>query len=249
MAETIGKGRSKQSLSEVPRVLDDIALLADLTPEERRELSRQCIWRKYYADEEILDRESESRDVFFVVHGSVQVVNYALSGRAISLATVEVGGHFGELSAIDGEPRSASVVAVSDSLIAALSPKAFTEMMISHPTVAIRVARRLAHIIRICDDRILDLSTLGAVQRVYMELIRMSRPDPAISGSWIIYPMPTQSNVAARASTTRETVGRVLSTLSQAEIVSRKGKSLYIRDRETLQKMVDRLGPEQSEPR
>ena len=70
MAGTIGKGRSKQSLSEVPRVLDDIALLADLTSEERRELSRQCIWRKFYADEEILDRESDSRDVFFVVYGA-----------------------------------------------------------------------------------------------------------------------------------------------------------------------------------
>jgi len=249
MVGTIGKGRARQSLSEVPRTLDDIVLLSDLTPEQRKALVRQCAWRRYYADEQILDRDSESRDVFFIVHGSVQVVNYALSGRAISLATVEKGGHFGELSAIDGEPRSASVVAVDDSLIASLSPEAFGELLITHASVSLRVAQRLAHIIRICDDRILDLSTLGAVQRVYMELLRMAIPDPATGTSWIIYPMPTQNSIAGRASTTRETVGRVLSTLRQSGIIFRKGKSLYIQDRARLQKMVEHLGSDQSEPR
>jgi CRP-like cAMP-binding protein len=94
---------------------------------------------------------------------------------------------------------------------------------------------RLAHIIRICDDRIMDLSTLGAVQRVYIELLRICGPDPAVPDLWSVYPMPTQSDIAARASTTRETVARVISQLTQDEIIQRKGRTLYINDRERLQ--------------
>jgi len=47
--------------------------------------------------------------------------------------------------------------------------------------------------------------------------------------------MPTQSEIAARAGTTRETVARVISQLTQDEIIQRKGRTLYINDRERLQ--------------
>ena len=57
--------------------------------------------------------------------------------------------------------------------------------------------------------------------------------------------MPTQSSIAARASTTRETVARVIGQLAQEEIVKKKGKSLYIWDRDSLAFRAERMaGPE-----
>ncbi|MFZ9133563.1 MAG: aminoacyl-tRNA hydrolase, partial [Gemmobacter sp.] len=72
--------------------------------------------------ETIIDRESESRDVYFVVDGRARVVNFSLSGGEISFDDIENGGVFGELAALDGQPRSATIVALTDTLVASISP-------------------------------------------------------------------------------------------------------------------------------
>ena len=106
------------------------------------------------------------------------------------------------------------------------------------------VLRRLAAIIRICDERIMDLATLGAMQRVVLELCRAARPDPITEGSWLIYPTPPQREFAARASTTRETVARVFAQLAEGNLIRRKGRTLYLRDKSQLEQIAQRItGP------
>jgi CRP-like cAMP-binding protein len=222
--------------------LDGIAFLAELSPESRASLAQRCRFRRFAAGDQVLDRESQSRDVFFVVSGRVDIVNYASTGREIAYASVSAGGYFGELSAIDGGPRSASAVAGTACEVASLAPDLFRQLLERHPQLMMQIVERLTRIIRECDDRIMDLSTQGAVQRVCSHLIHLAEPDPITSGSWVIYPMPTQSVIASRVSTTRETVARVLSQLTSDGLVRRKGKSLYLPDREALQKYIEHMG-------
>jgi len=221
--------------------LDNIELLEELTREERQALASKCVWKTYSSNEQILERSSTSRDIFFVADGSVNVVNFGVSGREVAYATVEAGQYFGELSAIDGRPRSANIIANKKCLLASLSPENFTELMLSQPEIMMKVMERLARIIRINDDRILDLSTLGAVQRVCQELLRMAEPDPVTAGSWLIYPMPTQSAIASRVSTTRETVARVLGQLSNDDLVLKKGKNLYLKNKVGIEEFIASL--------
>lgn len=225
--------------------LVDTELFSELPVDEIGELAKRCVWRRYDKDEQVVDRSSESRDVFLVVEGRVVVVNYSSTGREISFANVRPGGYFGELSAIDGEPRSATVNVAEDCLLAAISPRLFKDILSRYPTVAEHVMRRLARIIRICDERIMDLSTLGAVQRVYLELLRLAKEEDIAAATWVIYPMPTQAQIASRASTTRETVARVIGQLAQEDLVARKGRSLYLRDRDTLAARAERMTPHQ----
>lgn len=230
-----------QAIDSKSQRLSGIELLKGLGDQELRVLEQACAWRRYSAGEQILDRDSDSRDVYFVAEGIVEIVNYSPSGREVAYATVPAGGFFGELSAIDGEPRSASVVADRTCLLASLSPERFTEILNQHGSIAYRVLCRLARIIRTCDDRIMDLSTLGAVQRVYQELLRMAKPDPVTPGSWLIYPLPRQHEIAARASTTRETVARVLSQLTSDGMIRRKEKSVYLNDRQGLKALIAKM--------
>lgn len=220
--------------------LDGIALLASLKPEELRNLERRCRWRRCSRNEQILDKDSDDRDVYFVVRGAVQIVNYSLTGREVALARVPAGGFFGELSAIDGRPRSASVVAAEDCVLATASPRTFTDLLADHPELARHVLERLAGIIRSCDERIMDLSTLGAVQRVYLEILRLiEEPEP---GVWAIPKLPTHKTIASRASTTRETVARTMSQLASAGIIARDGDRVIVREREKLEDLVAALG-------
>jgi CRP-like cAMP-binding protein len=228
--------------------LEQIEFLSGLEEATLSALGKRCRWVRYAKGEVILDRESENRDLFLVVAGAVRVVNFSSSGREIAYANVRAGGYFGELSAIDGEPRSASVMAIEACRLAALSPDLYRRLWQDHAGIAERIMKRLASIIRTCDDRIMDLSTVRAVHRVHAELVRLSIPDVVAPDNRVIRPMPTHSDIASRVSTTRETVARVLGQLAGDGIVERKAKTLYIRDFERLTKLAEHGEEMENEP-
>jgi CRP-like cAMP-binding protein len=117
-----------------------------------------------------------------VAEGRVNVLNLTPAGREVVFASLGPGESFGELAAIDGGPRSATIVAAEASLIAELSSQHFLTLLERQPGVALRVLRSLAAIVRMSDIRIMELSTLAASQRVYSELLRMAQPDAAVPG-------------------------------------------------------------------
>lgn len=196
--------------------LGNIVLLESLQPAERDAYARLCRWRRYAQNEQIIDSQSDSRDVFFVVKGMVRVVNYSLSGREVTLDNIGAGGYFGQLAAIDGSPRSANVMACEETVTAAMPPDHFSRLVSQHPTIGLAVMRELARLLRQSTDRIMDLSTLGANNRVHAELLRLARSDAGDGRRATISPIPSHSEIASRVSTTRETVARALGTLPAA---------------------------------
>ncbi len=222
-----------------PKVLAGMNLLSDLSPEELVDLEKSCHYRRFAAGAQIFDRHAVTNDIYFVVRGRVRVVNYSLSGREITLDDVPQGGNFGELAAIDGQPRSASVMAMADSLIVALPAKRFLEALEKHPKMALMVMRNLTHMVRASTERIMDLSTLGANNRVYAELLRQARANMNGENVAVLKPIPVHGELASRVSTTRETVARVLNDLARKGIVERTKESLIVRDVRRLQNMVE----------
>ena len=153
--------------------------------------------------------------MFFVIDGHVRVVNYSLSSKEITLEDLGPGSHFGELSALDGQPRSASVMALDSSLITALPQERFTSLLQENAIISFRVLRALAAIVRNSTDRIMDLSTLAANNRVQADLLRQARSSMVGDNQAEISPIPVHGDIASRVSTTRETVARVLSDLAR----------------------------------
>lgn len=220
--------------------LADIPFLAPLGDSARSALEQRARWVRYKANDTIIDRESESRDVYFVVEGRVRVVNFSISGREISFDEMETGGVFGELAALDGMPRSASVVALHDTYVASISPDTFLNLLRDHPDLAVGVMQELAKIVRTSTERIMDLSTLGAHNRVHSEILREARAAAdEDANSARISPIPVHADIAARVSTTRETVARVLSDLARQDLVKREKDALVILDLERLSDLVE----------
>ncbi len=220
--------------------LTENKMLASLDRAAIGRLESACSWKVVHANEPIVSRDSDSHDVFFVVKGRCRIVNFSPSGREVAYAVAGPGEFFGEMAAIDGLPRSATVVALEDCVVGAITPQAFRELIEEYPKVAFVIMEKLVRIVRTSDDRIMDLATLSAYQRVYSELLKLMKPDPVRQGSWLIYPLPTQAQIAAQASTTRETVARVLSHLASDGIAERKSKTLYIRQIDRLKQLCDR---------
>ena len=234
----VGGGNLAESVSDS---LADIRILAGIEGEELESLERACTWRRYADHEQIIDRQSDSRDVFFVVEGRVRIVNYSLSGKEITLEDLDTDSHFGELSALDGQPRSASVMALNNCLIAALPQERFLALLKDHSEISFRVLRALAGIIRNSTDRIMDLSTLAANNRVQADLLRQARSGLIGENQAEIRPIPVHGDIASRVSTTRETVARVLSELSRQGVVERRKNTLLIKDLAKLREMVEEV--------
>ena len=74
--------------------------------------------------------------------------------------------------------------------------------------------------------------------RVYAELLRMAVPDAAVPGQWVIRPLPPLREIASHVSTTRETVARAMSSLYPSGLIKRKGRNLYIMDRQRFEELV-----------
>ncbi len=246
----VSESRSPTATAAAPTLLpsdratlDGIELLSTLNPTERAHLTRQCRWRRFEQGEQIVDRLSDTQDICFVVEGRVRIVNHSLNGREISFDDVVAGGFFGELSAIDHEPRSASVIAEAPTQVAFLSPRRFEELVLTNPKIGLAVMRRMAGMVRRSTERIMDLSTLGANNRVHAELLRLAKPadgrDRTKTNTATICPIPVHADIASRVSTTRETVARVLSDLARDGLVERGDTALVIRDLRKLHRMVE----------
>ena len=219
--------------------LSGIGLLKDIPAADRRRLEQICRWRHYGAHEQIVDRQGDSSDLCFVVAGRVRVVNYSASGREITLDDIVAGEFFGELAAIDGQPRSANVLTLNACTIASLPRQMFREMIEQHPKLGFLIMERLASMVRHSTERIMDLSTLAANNRVQAELLREGRARMTGDNQAEISPIPIHGDIASRVSTTRETVARVLGDLARQGVVERTKDTLVIRDVAQLAQMVE----------
>src|SRR3954453_6771590 len=120
---------------DLARRLGDFSLFVDLEESERKSIEQRCHKRTYAKSETILDKGSQSREVFFVLRGAVSVITFSPAGREVTLASVKAGDFFGELAAIDGQPRSASVSAIEKTEIAIMPPDIFLDIMRNNPGV------------------------------------------------------------------------------------------------------------------
>lgn len=216
-------------------------LLRSLSDDEIKTLSSKCRWRSYNRGETVLDKGGCSREVFFILKGSVAIVTFSGAGREVTLATRKAGDFFGELAAIDEEPRSASATAVEKTDLAIMGADVFLDLLHNNGSVSFCLLQRLAAVIRTSGLRIMELSTLQAAQRVYAELLRMAQPDAAVPGLWVVRPLPPMHEIASLTSTTRETVNRAISQLYPSGLLKRKGRNLFLMDRGKLEEIVQSL--------
>ena len=217
------------------RSLAQMVLLEGIEEAERKRLEQLCRWRPFRKGQTVFEAGSASGEVYFVCEGRVNVMNASPGGREVVFASLGPGEGFGELAAIDGGPRSATIVAAEKSLLAELSSHHFLGLLERQPEISLRVLRTLAAMVRMSDIRIMELSTLAASQRVYAELLRMAQPDAAVPDLWVVRSLPPLREIASRVSTTRETVARAMSHLYRDEVVRKKGRNLYLMDRERLE--------------
>jgi len=219
--------------------LAKISLFRSLSASAVQRLDTQCIWRRASPKEWIIDYQDDSNDVFFVISGSARVKLQALSGREVLLREIEAGEFFGELSAIDRQPRSSGIMAVTEVTVARMAAVIFRDIVHGHPDVCDQVMALMAGQIRNLVTRVHEFTNLDAKHRIYAELLRLSKPVAGNPDQALVSPPPAHTEIAARVSIRREAVAREIKALERAGIIGRRLGALVLTDTAQLRKMID----------
>jgi CRP/FNR family transcriptional regulator, cyclic AMP receptor protein len=225
-------------MSRRTETLAKIDLFRSLEATRIQQLDSQCSWRRASRDEWLINYQDASNDVFFIVSGTVHVKLQSVSGREVLLREINAGGFFGELAAIDKQPRSSGIMAVTGVTFARMPTSVFRTAVHSHPDVCDQLLVLLAAQIRTLANRVNEFTTLDARYRIYAELLRLSRPEAGMPRHAVISPPPVHTQIAARVSIRREAVAREIKALERAGLIERRRGALVLTDTTQLQKLI-----------
>jgi CRP/FNR family transcriptional regulator, cyclic AMP receptor protein len=218
--------------------LAGVAIFARLPREALDRIERRCAWRRYERGTPIVDYLDASDDVFFIVFGEVKVTIYSRAGKAVSFSIMGPGEVFGEYPAIDQGPRSASVEARTNCLVASLPADAFRELLRTEPRIAEALLPQLVRKIRALTTRVYEFSTLAVKNRIQAELLRLANLAPRDGKCARIAPVPTHAEIASRVATHREAVTREINRLLRAGVIERESGALVVKDVDRLIELV-----------
>lgn len=202
-------------------------LLGQISDAARAALKAAWTERTYHAGQTMLDADDPAGDVMFLLEGAARVANFSEKGREVSFSGVREGDCFGEFSMLDGEPRSANVLAIEKSRVALVPGTVFRELMLEHNDLCMALMLRLVEKLRDLTRRVSEFTALKADDRIRLELVRLFTAAAESDGSALLEHPPTQAALAAFVFTNREAVAREIGRMKRLGLIERRGRALY----------------------
>jgi CRP-like cAMP-binding protein len=192
--------------------------------------------RRRYAAGRTLFREGEASDRVFLIHsGRVKVVTVSAEGRELLLAVRGPGELIGEMSVLDGQPRSASAITLEPVEAFTVDAAGFTAFLEAAPATALSLLRVLTERLRDSDRALLQFSARDVSSRVAARLaaLAMEHGEEVAGGTRITVPL-TQAELASYTGASREAVSRALQQLREDGVVSTARRGIVVLDLDRL---------------
>jgi CRP/FNR family transcriptional regulator/CRP/FNR family cyclic AMP-dependent transcriptional regulator len=205
------------------------------------QLTRSLRRRTFQRGEVIFHQGDPGDTLHLMQKGRIKVVLPAESGDEVLLAILGPGNCFGELALLDGETRSATVVAIEPVETLTLGRNDFMAFVRANPETAERLMINLAHIIRKVNEDVADLAFLDLPGRLAKKLLDLAhdhgQPMPGGDGVEISVPL-TQEELAGMVGATRPSVNKVLGWYEDQGAIQRRGRKIAIFKPEALRQRV-----------
>lgn len=202
-------------------ILANVPLFADLNSDELKAVASLVTVTKV-PKKSIVVQEGENGDAMFIIlQGGVKISYYAQDGRELVLSMMESGSFFGEMSLIDEQPRSATVMTMEESDLAVIRRADFERLMQQHPSITRKLLAEVVQRLRRTSLVLERISTMDVPHRLYAFLHdycrRSGRRDA--EGN-VVVKLPTHQLLADQLSTSRETISRAVSTMKKEGIIT-----------------------------
>lgn len=186
----------------------------------------------YQAGATIFAEGTECAGFHIVVDGMVRIYRVNEEGRLHTLSLLRPVATFNEVAALDGNTNPFNAVAVTNAEIIVLSHKCVIELLASQRTLLSNYVQRLAHMNREYIERLEDMTFRSIPSRLAKLFLHETTYADQIAETPTKL---TQEEIAAILGTTREVVGRALRGLLNAGLLRKKGRAVYVVDREGLE--------------
>lgn len=209
------------------------------TPIQNSLLIRQnTLLRNFSAKETIFIEKDGCDQVYFILSGEVKVTSFHSNGKEVWHATLSEGYTFGEMAAISGRCRSATVETLKPSQIGILEKTYFLAALESEAGLALcflkDMAARLQKTTEYSNERI----ALDIPGRICAELLRQAKDMPTESSAgkevFAVHPDLTVTALAQRINANRETVSRTISALTEDQCLKKIGRQFFITDMDAM---------------
>ncbi len=220
--------RSEEALAKT-------ALFATLGPVELQRVATYAQRRVFREGAIICHRDDPPGPVFVIQSGRVKIGVTSPDGKETSLAYLSPGDCFGEMSALDGLPRSADAVAVEQTATLFFQRDDFVELATSLPRLALALFRQMGRRLRVTDQLVADLVFFDVRSRVARRLLELCDTFGVQSGDGTEIPIPmTQQDLANMVGATREMVNRAVSFYRTQGYLRQRGNRFVILNRDGL---------------
>lgn len=185
----------------------------------------------------LFDEGESSREVYFILEGKVRIYCFSQVDRDVAFVDIEAGGFFGELAALDGQPRTGRAEALEPTRLIKLDCIVFNDLVQKYKEIANQVILKLLGIIRQVDVRVANIGVLSDNVRLCRELLRMAQPASEVSSVQIIPMLPKHEELAKQTNISVQMVTETIVWLKKEEIIARRPeapRSILIKDIERL---------------
>ena len=212
-------------------LLQRVPLLAALTDADREALARSASRRRYRRGDIIFQKDEPGHSLFIVARGSVRIYVPSAQGADLTLAVLGPGHFFGDLSLLDGRPRSASAAALGDTNVVILERSDFVAVIRTRPAAVMSMLAVVVRRLRETDEMASDLAFLDVGGRLAKKLLDLAATNGVKRQDGVLLDMPiTQEELANMIGVTRESVNRNLSLFRRLGLVAKEGRRLVLRD-------------------
>jgi len=209
-----------------------ISLLTGLPPEAQSALAAGAVRRRFARRALLAAEASVPTHVFVILGGRVRAVRRSLSGREVTLETFQTGDLLTDGVVISGRQLSNDWEAVEPTEVLAFTPEVFAAQMRAAPALGLTVAAQLLARLERSKNMAAGLALADVPGRVLGALrgLAISQGQPGPDGI-VICNRPTQQEMANSIGACRETVSRVVSSLTRRGLITPRGRTLVISQR------------------
>lgn len=229
-----------ESLTERIDFLGQTALFQGLSAGELRGMLPDCRPQLFMAREVIFHQGDPGRVLYLVKSGQVRIFVNGLEGHETSVILCGRPGEiFGELAIVDGLPRSATAIAITETILYAIEREQFRYHMRQHPQLALNFMKALSLKLRYNTHQVDSLATLDAERRLARKLLELGQDYGSVEANGVEIKMSlTQSDLASLVGTSRESINKILRSFRDRDLISLQNNVITIHDVAALREQV-----------
>ena len=220
-----------------------LPFLRQLGRDDAEALVQRVRKRQVGRSEPILRAGAAGEEVVVVLRGRVKLVAYGADRREVVLALRGPGELLGEMAALGGQRRTATVIAVDDVEVGFMHSDELRAFLHEHPDAALVMIRMLVRRLSDATRDVVDLATRDSVGRIAKRLLDLAAehgtPSTGAAGGTRIELSLSQDELARWTGATRETVSRALRLMRQLGWVATDHRTITVLDPDALR---DRAG-------